>query len=49
MQDADRDEFERAAERNGYRLMRRAGSADYASPLTQAAWEGYLMRMNRVQ
>ena len=49
MQHADRDAFERAAEREGYRLMRRAGSADYTSPLTQAAWEGYQMRMIHVR
>ena len=41
MQDADRDEFERRAEREGYRLMRRAGSARYESELTQAFFEGW--------
>lgn len=42
MQDAGRDDFERWAEREGYRLMRAPAAGRYGSELTEAAWQGWL-------
>jgi hypothetical protein len=41
MRDADRDEFERWAEREGYRLMRAPESPHYGSELTEAACQAW--------